>query len=109
MNQILNVGVDFMLIFVFLIVISIVMYLYYKVAILKTKDILTQKYYNAKARIFLGIFLISFAINQYIATQTQIILFISIVFMILGVLQLIDGYKRAKHYKNEWRRLNPEA
>lgn len=98
-----------MLIFIFLIVISIVMYIYYKVAILRTTDSLTQKYFNAKARIFLGIFLISFAINQYLAVQMKIILFISIVFMILGILQVVDGYKQAKHYKNEYRRLHPEA
>lgn len=84
------------------------MYIYYKVAILKTKDTLVQKYQNAKARIFLGIFLISFAINQYLAAQMKVILIISIIFIFLGVLQLIDGYKQAKHYRNEWRRLHPE-
>lgn len=98
-----------MLIFAFLIVISIVMYIYYKVAILKTKDTLMQKYQNAKARIFLGIFLISFGINQYIAYQVKFILIISIIFFILGIMQLIDGYKQAKHYRNEWRRLHPDA
>lgn len=97
-----------MLIFAFLIVISIVMYLYNKVAILKTNDELTQRFLNAKARIFLGLFLVSFGINQYLAYQTKIILFISLVFLILGGMQLIDGYKQAKHYRNEWRRLNPE-
>lgn len=98
-----------MLIFVFFIIVSIVMYIYYKVAILKTKDTLIQKYYNAKARIFLGIFLISFAVNQYVVNQIKLILIISIVFIFLGVLQIIDGYKQAKHYRNEWRRLNPET
>lgn len=98
-----------MLIFAFLIVISIVMYIYYKVSILKTKDELTQKYMNAKARIFLGSFVFFFGINQYIAYQTKLILFISIVFFILGGMQMIDGYKEAKHYRNEWKRLNPDA
>lgn len=88
--------------------ISIVLYIYYKVAILKTKDKLTQKYFNGKARIFLGTFLIFFGINQYIAYQTRIILFISIVFILLGILQSIDGFKEAKHYRNEWKRLNPD-
>lgn len=96
-----------MFIFAVIIVISIVMYIYYKVAILKTKEILTQKYYNAMARIFLGTFLISFAINQYLAAQIKIILFISLVFIFLGVLQIVAGYRRAKHYRSEWRRLNP--
>lgn len=97
-----------MLIFAIFIVISVVMYIYYKVAILKTKDILTQKYYNAMARIFLGTFLIFFAINQYLAVQVKLVLFISIVFLILGIIQFVAGFKRAKHYRSEWRRLNPE-
>lgn len=97
-----------MLIFAFFIIISIVLYIYYKVAILKTKEILIQKYYNAKARIFLGSFLIFFGINQYIAIQMKLVLIISIIFFILGIMQVVDGYKQAKHYRNEWRRLNPE-
>lgn len=97
-----------MFIFAALIVISVVMYIYYKVAILKTKEILTQKYYNAMARIFLGTFLISFAINQYLAAQIKIVLLISIVFTILGLIQIVAGFRRAKHYKSEYRRLNPE-
>ncbi len=97
-----------MFIFAILIMISIVLYVYYKVAILKTKDKLSQKYINAKSRIFLGTFLIFFGINQYIAYQTKIVLFISIVFLILGSMQMIDGFKEAKHYRNEWKRLNPD-
>lgn len=97
-----------MFIFAAIIVISVVLYIYYKVAILKTKEILTQKYYNAMARIFLGTFLISFAINQYLAAQIKVVLLISIVFVILGVIQVVAGYRRAKHYRSEWRRLNPE-
>ena len=98
-----------MFIFAILIMISIVLYIYYKVAILKTKDKLSQKYINAKSRIFLGTFLIFFGINQYIAYQTKLILFISVVFLFLGVIQAIDGFKEAKHYRNEWKRLNPES
>lgn len=97
-----------MLIFAFLIVISIVMYIYYKVAILKTKESLVQRYYNAKARIFLGLLLISVGINQYVAHQVRLILFISIIFFILGIMQIIYGYREAKHYRNEWKRLNPK-
>lgn len=98
-----------MFIFAAIIVLSIVMYIYYKVAILKTKEIITQKYYNAMARIFLGTFLISFAINQYLAAQIKVVLLISIVFIVLGIIQIVAGFKRAKHYRNEWRRLNPES
>lgn len=97
-----------MLIIALCIMISVVMYIYYKVAILKTKDSLSQKYINAKSRICLGCFLIFFAINQYLAYQLKFILIISIIFIFLGTLQLIDGFKEARHYKNEWRRLHAE-
>lgn len=98
-----------MLIFAIIIVISIVMYIYYKVAILRTKDELTQVYFNAKARFFLGSFITSFGINQYIAIQTKFVLFISIVFILLGGLQIVYGYREARHYRNEWKRLNNES
>src|SRR5699024_767438 len=102
-------GVDYMLIFAFLIIISIVMYIYYKVTILRTKDELVQKYTNAKARIALGAFIFSYGINQYIAYQTKLILFISIVFILLGTLQIVYGFKEAKHYRNEYQRLHPNT
>lgn len=95
-----------MLIFALIIVVSIVLYIYYKVAILRTKDELTQVYYNAKARFFLGSFIFSFGINQYIAYQTRFILFISIVFVLLGALQMVYGFRESRHYRNEWKRLN---
>lgn len=91
-----------------IIVISVVLYIYYKVAILKTKDKLTQVYYNARARFFLGSFIFFFGINQYIAYQTKFILFISIIFLILGGMQMMYGFREAKHYRNEWKRLNAE-
>lgn len=104
-----TLGVDDMLIFALFIAVSIVMYIYYKVIILRMKDELTQKYTNAKSRIFLGSFILFFGINQYIAYQSKVILFISIVFVILGVIQMVHGFKAAKHYRNEWRRLHPNA
>lgn len=97
-----------MVIFAILIVLSIVMYVYYKVTILRTKDSLSQKYINAKAKICLGSFLIFFAINQYIAYQVKFVLVISLIFFVLGIMQIVDGFKRAKHYKGEWNRLHPE-
>lgn len=97
-----------MLIVAILILISIVFYIYYKVSILKEKDSLTQRYINAKSRICLGGFVFFFGINQYLAIPTKLVLFISIVFLILGAYQMFDGFKEAKHYRNEWKRLHPD-
>lgn len=96
-----------MLIVAFLIMASLVLFIYYKVTILRTKDELSQKYINAKARICLGGFIFFYGINQYIAVPTKIILFVSLIFLVLGGYQIYDGFKEAKHYRNEWKRLNP--
>src|SRR5699024_3925689 len=97
-----------MVIIAILIVLSIVMYVYDKVTILKTKHSLSQKYINAQAKMCLGCFLIFFAINQYIAYQVIFLLFIIVIFFVLGIMQIVDGFKRARHYKGEWNRLHPE-
>ncbi|MBP1968887.1 DNA integrity scanning protein DisA with diadenylate cyclase activity [Virgibacillus natechei] len=95
-----------MVIFPIIIVISIVLYVYYKVAIMKNKDKLTQLYVNAKSRICLGSLVFFFGINQYVFYQTQFALFVGIVFVIIGGALLYDAFKEAKHYRNEWKRLN---
>lgn len=97
-----------MVIFPIVIVVSIVLYIYYKVAILRTKDELSQHYLNSKSRICLGTFILLFGINQYLYYQTRIALFIAAIFAFLGILQLVYGFKTAKHYRKEWRRLNPQ-
>lgn len=96
-----------MVIFPIVIVLSAVLYVYYKVAIVKSKDILTQKYFNGKSRVCLGLFLLAFGINQYFFYLTKLSLFFAIVFVLLGGLQTYRGYKESRHYRNEWRRLHP--
>lgn len=96
-----------MIIFPIVIVVSIVLYVYYKVAILRTKDGLSQHYLNAKSRICLGTFILFFGMNQYLFYQTKLALFIAIIFASLGILQLNRGIKEMKHYRKEWQRLKP--
>lgn len=96
-----------MFVIALLIMLTVVFYIYYKVSILRTKDSLLQKYTNAKSRICLGGFLFFFAINQYLAYQQKFVLIISLIFFVLGIMQVVDGWKEAKHYRKEWRRLYP--
>ncbi|MBM7597712.1 hypothetical protein JOC34_000069 [Virgibacillus halotolerans] len=98
---------DFLFIFPIIIVLSLVLYVYYKVAILKTRDALTQAYYNAKSRLCLGSFVFFFGINQYIFYLTRLSLFIGIIFLIFGGMQMYVGFKQVRHYRKEWKRLNP--
>lgn len=97
-----------MIIFPIIIVLSLVFWVYYKVAILKTDDGLTQAYFNAKSRVCLGSFIFFFAINQYIFYETRLSLFVGIVFLIFGGSHLYSGVKETKHYRQEWKRLSQE-
>lgn len=97
-----------MLVFAVIIAISIVMYIYYKVAILKTKEPLNQVYFNSKARLCLGSIVFFFSINQYLLYQTKLSLYIGLVLFVLGGANLIRGFREAKHYKKEARRLGIE-
>lgn len=94
-----------MLIFALATLISIVMFIYYKVIILRTSDRLAQVYYNSKAKFFLGTFLIAFGVNQYLAYQLTFVLFISIIFIGLGGYQAYHGFKATRHYRSEQKRL----
>ena len=95
-----------MIIFPIVIMASIIMYIYYKVAILRSKDSLIQVYTNAKARMALGIFILFFGVNQYLFYLTSFAIIVALIFAILGVMQFMRGYREAKHYKGEWRRLH---
>ncbi len=102
----MNEGRSYMFIFAVITVTAFVLWIYYKVAILNTKDGLKQAYFNAKSRICLGSFLVAFTINQYIYYETRISLFVGIVFLVFAIPLISRGIKEVKHYKSEWKRLN---
>lgn len=102
----MKASVDEMIIFPIIIMISIVLYIYYKVAILRTKDRLTQVYFNAKSRVCLGSFILFFGVNQYLFYESKLSLFVGIAFLILGSMQINRGIKEVKHYRKEGQRLN---
>ncbi|WLV23782.1 YtpI family protein [Aciduricibacillus chroicocephali] len=91
-----------------LILLSAILYIYYKVQILRTRDSLRQVYFNAKAKLCLGSLVFFFGINQYILYQTRLSLFIGIVFLLIGGALSVRGFKETKHYRGEWKRLRTE-
>lgn len=90
-----------MIIFPIIILLSLVLYVYYKVAIIRSNDILKQLYLNSKGKIFLGSFILFFGINQYLYYETRIALYIAIVFILMGGAQIMYGIKNARHYHSE--------
>lgn len=77
--------------------------------VVKTKDPLSQEYLNSKAKMWLGIFIFFFGINQYLLYETRLSLFIGIVFLILGVMQFRLGFKASKHYQSEYQKLREKS
>ncbi|SET79583.1 YtpI-like protein [Salinibacillus kushneri] len=90
-----------MIFFPIVIVLSLVLYIFFKVRILSVKDELTMRYTNAKARICLGILLFFFGINQYLFYETRLSLFIGIIFVFFGFIQAQYGFKLFKYFRKE--------
>lgn len=89
-----------------IVIVSIVFYIYYKVAILKTEEIIVQLYYNGRARMALGSFILSAGISLYIVYQSKLSLFVASVFLLLGLMQFIRGFNESRHYQREYQRTN---
>lgn len=87
-----------MLIFIFLIILSIVFYFYYKTKQFRTALPIRKKWYASTASMFLGFFLLFFGINQLTIFDGIITYVISGIFIVLGLALVIHNYKAAKHY-----------
>lgn len=90
-----------MIVFPIIILLSLILYVYYKVAIIRSKDILEQLYLNSKGKILLGTFILFFGINQYLYYQTKVALYIAIIFAVMGIAQIVYGFRNAMHYHKE--------
>ncbi|WP_377888185.1 YtpI family protein [Alkalihalobacillus sp. R86527] len=86
-------------IFIIIIVFSIVFYLFYRVKSFRSTGVATKEWLNSKASIALGLFLISFAINSFTVYITTVTYIVGGVFILLGLVNVIVGYKKQKHYR----------
>lgn len=84
---------------IILIVVSIVLYFFYKVKAFRTKRVIERNWINTKASIALGSFLVFFGINQIFLRYDSIVaLVVSIIFILLGLANVVLGYKAYRHY-----------
>jgi hypothetical protein len=80
-------------------VIAALSYLFYKLKAYRVKAFPYRRgWVNAKASIAIGSFLILFAINQLLDGRDMIITIISIVFIVLGSVNVILGYKSYRYF-----------
>ena len=85
------------LIFVFFIVVSFVAYFYYKTKEFRSTLPIRKKWYNAKAGLALGIFVIVFGINTCIVYPSLVGFLIAAVFILIGAVKAFSSYKRVRH------------
>ena len=79
------------------IILSFVAYFYYKTKPFRSTLPKKKKWYTAKAGVAIGIFLIFFGLNATIIYPTAVGYIVAAVFILFGVGQSLNHYKRARH------------
>jgi hypothetical protein len=85
-------------IFVVLIIISLVLYLFYKVKSVRSHLPMEKKWISGKSSIVLGTFVAFFGINQVFLFQSTITYIIAVIFILMGGISIIGGYTMYKFY-----------
>ncbi len=74
-------------------------YFFYKVKAFRTKLVIEKNWVNTKANIALGSFMTFFGLNQiFIRFDSTIALIIGVIFILLGLANVILGYRAYRHY-----------
>ena len=85
-------------ILVFLIVISFALYVYYKIKYVRCRRPIEKKWLSSKSSMALGLFVALFGINQLFLFQQTITYIVAGIFIVIGLLSAIAGFKAYKHY-----------
>lgn len=85
-------------ILVFLIVFSIVFYLYYKVKYVRSRMPMERKLLNGKSSMALGLFVGLFGVNLLFIHQTLATYIVAPLFIIIGFLSAWVGFKTYRHH-----------
>lgn len=85
-------------ILVFLIVLSFVFYIFYKIKYVRSKRPAERSWLSAKSSIALGLFVGLFGINQLFLFQTTVTYIVSAIFIIMGSMSVRAGIKAYKFY-----------
>lgn len=88
-----------MIIFPILIVVSLFLFVYFKVIQTRVKGPGERALYNAKSNLALGVFILAFGINSYITLQTTVAAVVALLFTAMGIVNLYFGFQRYKFYK----------
>lgn len=81
-----------------IIIFSAVFFIYNKIKVWRTPKSLLNRIYQTKATLSLGFFLTAFGANLLVNPRSNIDLIVGAVFSLLGVLNVIFGYRAYRHY-----------
>ncbi len=85
-------------ILIILIIVSLSFYAYLKIKYFRVKEPMHRNWISAKSSIALGVFIVSFALNQMIAVPGTITLIIGIILLLVGGGSIWAGVKAYKYY-----------
>lgn len=85
------------ILFIFMIVLSFAAYFYYKTKQFHSTLPIRKKWYKARSGVALGVFIIAFGLNTCIVYPTLVGFLIAAVFIIVGFIETLTSYKRARH------------
>lgn len=90
-----------MLMFAFLSILSIVVYIFFKARQFRTTYLLPirKKMFASMASVSLGVFLISFGLNQMILFDKLVVYIVATLFILLGLYVSVFNFRAAKHYQ----------
>ncbi|WP_257346577.1 YtpI family protein [Pseudalkalibacillus decolorationis] len=83
---------------VVIIIVSLVVYIFYKVKEWRTKAPYLKKWTKAKANIALGTFISMFGLNRLFIYESTFDLVIGGLFLVLGIFNIFLGYKAYKYF-----------
>ncbi|WLD92361.1 YtpI family protein [Alkalihalobacillus sp. AL-G] len=83
---------------VIIIIVSLSFYIFYKIKEWRLNAPYEKRWTKSKANIALGVFITSFGLNRLFIFESTYDLVIGGLFLVLGVFNLILGYKAYKHY-----------
>ncbi|MBO0992329.1 YtpI family protein [Bacillus sp. SD088] len=85
-------------ILVFIIVLSLAFYVFYKIKYVRSRLPMEKKLLNGKSSMALGIFVAFFGINQLFLFQTILTYIIGTLFIILGIASAWAGFKSYRYH-----------
>lgn len=86
------------LIFVFAIIISFVIYFYFKTKQFRSPLPITKNWYKSKANVSFGVFILVFGVNQAYLFPGIYTFIIVAILVVLGILVITENIKKTRHY-----------